>query len=513
MSQVTPPSSSPPAPGRSFPPGAGWLSVLALAVIIVGVSAIQVLPRFGPASQPIAIQGVGPGAGGTGLGTTALPSGVALAPGVVGGAAGQHGSIAKGPGVATGGGAASAQSCNSTNNGGATDTGVTATSISLASTIVNSGVGQSFLGPVQYGMQAVVNRVNRGGGICGRHLNLTVVDDGWDAARGCSDIQSFIHDGAFALPVVPSSEGLKQCIDSGVIHSAGIPVVGSDGMLFDQYQASSKADWVWPVAASTLSTMHIMAIDAYRNHNARTFCLVYDSKYHFGIEGEQAFKAEIGRLGGKLTFEEGLDPDVTDYSGPVNDWNNNCGGVDFAGMLLEPDEAGRWLSDNPTLPKGKGGVAGAQPMFSNSLTANCGDICDGIKVFTGYRPVVDPAYSNLPSVVQYENDVRAESSQADLTNQFLEGGYDGMLLVVQCLKAIGAHLTRAAVKAYLDSTTFAADGNGLTQPLTWRPGNHFANVAMKAYVMVANSGRVTGYRPDSAGFITDPNAGADAPSD
>lgn len=489
------------------------MSVAALAVIILAASAIGVLPRYGPASQPVAIQtdqGIGPSVV---PGATAGPSGAAVVPGAVVPGSGKQQSGGKVGGTVSGSGPATTQSCNSTNNGGATDTGVTAKSISLASTIVNSGVGQTFLGPVQYGMEAVVNRVNRAGGICGRHLNLTVVDDGWDPARGCSDIQSFIHDGAFALPVVPSSEGLKQCIDSGVIHAAGIPVIGSDGMLFDQYQASSKADWVWPVAASTLSTMHIMALDAYRNHNARTFCLVYDSKYHFGLEGEQAFKAEIGRLGGQLTFEEGLDPDVTDYSGPVNDWNNHCGNVDFAGMLLEPDAAGRWLSDNPTLPKGKAGVAGAQPMFSNSLTSNCGDICDRIKVFTGYRPVVDPAYSNLSSVVQYENDVRAESSQADLTNQFLEGGYDGMLLMVQCLKALGANLTRDAVRQYLDGTTFAADGGGLTQPLTWRHGNHFANVSMKAYVMVASSGRVTGYRPDSAGFITDPSAGADSPSD
>lgn len=504
MSQLPPPTPQP----RSFPPGLGFITIAALVGVILAASVIQIIPRFGPVGQPIVIQGGG------GQGPLAQVSGAPTG----GPGAANAGPGAKGPAAAKAGGAAAltgpaTAACNSSNNGGATDTGVTATSVSLASTIVNSGVGQSFLGPVQFGMQAVVNRVNRGGGICGRKLNLTLVDDGWNAARGCSDIQSFIHDGAFALPVVPSSEGLKQCIDSGVIHNAGIPVIGSDGMLFDQYQASSKADWVWPVAASTLSTMHIMALDASHNHGAHTFCLVYDSKYHFGIEGEQAFKAEIGRLNGKLVFEEGLDPEVTDYSGPVNDWNNNCGSVDFAGMLLEPDEAGRWLSNNPTLPKGRAGVAGAQPMFSDSLTANCGDICDGIKVFTGYRPVVDPAYSNTPSVVQYANDVRSVSTQADLSNQFLEGGYDGMLLLVQCLKAVGAGLTRAAVKHYLDTVTFAADGGGLTQPLAWHPGNHFANVEMKAYAMVASSGRVTGYRPDPAGFITDPAAGADAPSD
>lgn len=506
-------SQMPPAPSnRSFPPGLGWLTIVALVAIIAVASIIQIVPRFGPAGPVAAVNQTtdttGDGGQG-GPGGAAGPSGAA-APGVNPGAGAAGSKPGSNPAVAGGSG----QACSSSGNGGVTDVGVTAKSIKLASTIVNSGVGQSFLGPVQYGMQAVVNRINRAGGICGRILNLTLVDDGWDAVRGCNDIQSFINDSkVFALPVVPSSEGLKQCIDSGVIRQAGVPVIGSDGMLFDQYQASGNADWVWPVAASTLSTMHIMVLDAAKNHAAKTFCLVYDNLYHFGKEGKDAFDGEVQRLGGKDVFDEGLDPNSGDYSTDVQNWNNNCSNVDFVGMLLEPDEAARWLGDNPSLntPKGKAGVAGAQPMFSSTLTSNCGDICAGIKVYTGYRPIVDPAYSNLPSVVQYANDVQSVSSQADLTNQFLEGGYDGMLLLVQALQGVGPNLTRAGMRAYLDATTFAADGGGLTQPLRWKAGNHFANIEMKAYSMVASSGRVTGYRPDPAGFIADPAVGADAP--
>jgi ABC-type branched-subunit amino acid transport system substrate-binding protein len=285
-------------------------------------------------------------------------------------------------------------------------------------------------------------------------------------------------------------------------------------MLYEQYDASGNADWVWPVAASTLSTMHIMAADAYKNHGARSFCLVYDSKYHFGLEGEQAFRGEVARLGGNLVYEQPLDPNNNDYSSDVNTWNGHCSSVDFVGMLLEPDAAAKWLSDNPSLgtPKSKGGVAGAQPMFSTSLTANCGDICDGIKIFTGYRPIFDPAYSSLPSVERYASDVQAESSQADLTNQFLEGGYDGMLLTVAAFQAVGPNLTRNAVRAWLDSAGFDSNGSGLTQPLKWTPGHHFANLEMKAYAMVATSGRVTGYRADPAGFQVDPAPGQDRPN-
>jgi ABC-type branched-subunit amino acid transport system substrate-binding protein len=472
-----------------------------LAVIIVVASIIAVYPK----AQPVAGNNNGPGSAAV---TDATPSPTASAAGgsFVPGQAGSAGSNSNGHGGGT-----TATACNQQGNGGSTDTGVTSSQIKLASTIVNSGVGSSFLGAVQYGMQAVVNKVNRAGGICGRQLSLTLVDDGWNAQVGCQDIQNFIHDGAFALPVEPSSEGLTTCIGNNSIHNAGIPVIGSDGMLKQQYQASGQADWVWPIATSTVSTMHIMVLDAYKNHGARSFCLAYDNHYKFGQEGQQAFDAEVQRLGGTLAApDEGLDPTQADYSQQINTFNGNCQGkADFVGLLLQPTAAQSWITGGAYMgDPNKGGAAGAQPMFTSSLGKNCGNFCSGLKVYSGFRPPLAP-YDSMASVRQYINDVTAQSSSADLDNQFLESGYDGMLLTVQALTGVGPNLTRARVRQYLDSTAFVADGQGLSQPLSWHPGNHFANTAMLGYTMVANSGGFQGFRADPVGFITDPNPSAD----
>ena len=473
-----------------------------LAAIVVVASVIAVYPK----TQNVAVTGStanGGGGGNAAAIVTPAPSGATGS--FIPGQAGSAGSKGTGHSAAT-----TATACNLSGNGGNTDTGVTQSQISLASTIVNSGVGSSFLGPVQYGMQAVVNKVNRAGGICGRQLKLTLVDDGWDPAVGCQDIQNFIHDGAFALPVEPSSEGLTTCISNGTIHGAGIPVIGSDGMLKQQYAASGQADWVWPVATSTVSTMHIMVLDAFRNHGARTFCLAYDDHYKFGQEGQQAFDSEVSRLGGTDVYDQPLDPTQADYSQQINTFNNNCQGhADFVGLLLQPTAAQSWITGGAYMgDPSKGGAAGAQPMFTSSLGKNCGNFCSGLKVYSGFRPPIAP-YDSMASVRQYINDVTAQSSSADLDNQFLESGYDGMLLTIQALTAVGPDLTRARVRQYLDSTPFAADGQGLTQPLSWRAGNHFANIAMLGYTMVANSAGFQGFRADPAGFITDPNPSAD----
>ena len=104
--------------------------------------------------------------------------------------------------------------CNSSNNGGKTDRGVSATSIKLGATVVSSGIGASFLGPVRVGIDAVKNEVNRAGGICGRQLTLKLVDDGWDAQRGCQLHPNLVEgDKVFALAVNPSSEGVRIASD------------------------------------------------------------------------------------------------------------------------------------------------------------------------------------------------------------------------------------------------------------------------------------------------------------
>jgi len=497
---------------KGFPPGASWITVVALAIVVLGASLLSVYPHFGP---PVAATGAGGSAaasqdqsGTDTTGTDTTGPGGAAVPGASGGpSTGQQAGGAASSGTVKQGATAG---CNATNNGGNTDVGVTSNKITLASTIVNSGVGQSFLGPVQYGMQAVVAGVNRHGGICGRRLDLTLVDDGWNAETGCQDIQNFIHDTqAFALPVVPSSEGLTTCIQNGTIHNAKIPVIGTDGMLEQQYDAGGLADWVWPIATSTISTMHIMAIDAYKNHGARTFCLAYDNHYKFGQEGQKAFDSEVKRLGGTEVYDQGLDPNQSDYSAFIKTFNDNCSGrADFVGLLLTPTAAATWLKGGAYTAKDRDGAAGAQPMFTTDLGNNCGDFCDGIKVYTGFRPPLTP-YSSMASVQQYINSVRAQSSSADLNNQFLEGGYDGMLLAVAALTAASPHLTRAAVRAYLDSAAFDGDGNGLTPPLHWKAGNHFANTSMLAYSFVSNSGSFQGFRADPTGFIVDPNPNLD----
>lgn len=408
--------------------------------------------------------------------------------------------------------------CSSSNNGGNTDRGVTATSIKLGATVVQSGIGASFLGPVRIALNAVANDVNRAGGICGRKLDLKLKDDGWDASRGFQYIQNLVEDEkVFALAVNPSSEGLKTASQQKYLARTKTPVVGSDGMLNSQY----LDPWIWPIAASTVSTMHIMVHDACTRLDAKEFSIVYDNKYHFGVEGAYAFNEAVKRCTGQgvpgysdprsggscNTRFCAISAGKPSYEPEHKGWDDACfkntNGrkiCDFTGFLLEPSEAVNFLRGGSSQQVKKGM---AQTLFTRDFASRCGTICDEAVIWTGYLPPIEE-FAAVPAVKEYVAAIRRESADADVTNQFLEGGYSGMRLLVEALKRTGANLTRDRLKGTLDSLNINL---GLTTPLQWRPGNHLANTSMRSFA-IQNKGGFNGFRAVT-GWIRDPWLGQD----
>lgn len=493
-------------------------SLTTLAIVVTGVAVLSVVALQSPTASTTSTTPAAAGSDGTtstgptATGPTGRPGTVGR-PGVTGPAQGGPGSgEVAGPQEA---GRAGPAACSRAGNGGSTDRGVTASSIKLGATVVQSGIGASFLGSVPIAMTAVKNQVNRSGGICGRQLQLKMVDDGWEKVRGAQFIQNLVEgDKVFALAVNPSSEGLRAVSDQGYLAKTRTPVVGSDGMLNSQY----TDPWIWPVAASTASTMHIMAADACKRLQKPEFSIVFDSKYRFGIEGAIAFNAAVKRCTGK-DIPGYFDPrktggctsrfcaisaGQTSYDTENKAWNDACfrsgtSVCDFVALLLEPNEAQNFLRGGTMIQVEKGL---AQTLFSRSFAAGC-PLCDGATVWTGYNPAVDDL-ANLPAVKAYLSSVRGESPDVDVLNQFLQGGYLGMQLLVDALRRTGPNLTRDRLAAVLDSTDF---NPGLSTPLTWRPGKHFANASMRGFTINYKSS-FNGFRA-ATGWVRDPYLGQD----
>lgn len=476
-------------------------------------------PTDGDATSGSPEAGDSSGSGGTDTSTGTGTS--STAGGTTGGAATTSGSGTTGSGSTGGSGAgttgqAEGVECAPGRNGGATDQGVTATSIELATTVVESGIGKAFLGEVRIAMDAVKNKVNRGGGICGRVLNIRYVDDEWKPDRGSTFLRSFISDGIFAVPVGPSSEGLNVVIGSGDFDKAQIPVVGTDGLILVQYQRETDGaaqEWVWPIAVATVSSARIMAKDAF-DRGATDFSIVFDSNYRFGVEAAEAFNAEVKRLTGSdiLGYEPGsttcnqsfcgVTAGQSSYSPQVQAFREG----DFVALFLEPDTALKWMSDSnapaatdAAVPYGFGA---AQPLFTKKFGQECGESCHTMKVWTGFKPF-QQQYRSDPAVQQYVDDLLATNPNADENNQFSLGAYVGMQLLVQAIQDVGPDLTRLRLKEVLDTMTFES-GLTLTSPLEFSPDNRFVAIAMQAWEM-QYTGTFAGWR--AGNIVSDPAFG------
>jgi ABC-type branched-subunit amino acid transport system substrate-binding protein len=480
---------------RRYPPA--WRTMLIAGGVALAVASIAIYPAKSRSDRVIEVEGATTGSSrsGTGAATT-------------GGTGGTD----------TGGvpAARAGLECAAGRNGGSTDVGVTAGEIKLGATVVDSGIGASFLQDARYGMTAVANRINRSGGICGRRLKLKLIDDGWEFQRGGDFLRNLVEqDKVFALAVVPSSEGLLNVSKAGYLRAKKVPVVGTDGMLIHQY----TDPYIWPVAASTISSLHIMVQHAAKEWHAKNFALVYDSSYHFGIEGAYAFNNAVKRITGSsvpgytnpLTSPGcserfcGISATAQNYQREVETFNDACyDECDFIALLLEPATALAWIKAGAIMPPDNVHMGAVQPLFTRDFALECRERCHGLWLWSGY----DPPLAGSTTAVQerYKDDLYAARRDADETNTFVEGAYLGMEMLEQALRTVGPDLTRERLKAVLDSMTFKS---GLTAPLTWRPGDHFANTSMSAYVIQYRD-RFLGWSDEGVRF-TDPWVGQDIP--
>lgn len=487
-----------------LPPGskvAGAKAAWTAAVIVMAISLLSTFTLSSPDADPkvggpIAQNATGPSEEpvdtGEGVTTTGEQQGA-------------------GPSGATTSKSGKSYDCSKGQNAGASDIGVSGKEIRFAATVVKSGIAKDFLSDAQFGMEAVRAKVNRAGGICGRIIKIDYKDDGWDPRRGADIIQSFIGTNKyFGLAVNPSSEGLKGAIDGGIIKQAQFPVIGADGMLINQY----KDPWVWPVAASTSSVMHVMAQNAY-SRGARKFGIVWESNYRFGVEGHDAFVGSVGRLpGAKISSDTDIQGGKNSYKTDADTFIKGCGGstslaeCDFIAMLLEPNTASQWVRDGG-LGNGnvrpKNGIGGPQPLFLNSFAVDCGRFCANMWVWTSFKPPIPP-FNSDPAVATYKSDLANVSATADPNNPHVEGAYVGMLLLVEALKKAGPAPTRIGIQKILDSITLET---GLAPSLTFRPANHFANTAAQSFEAIVNNTSFENWRYTNSGFIADKEVGMD----
>ena len=154
---------------------------------------------------------------------------------------------------------------------------------------------------------------------------------------------------------------------------------------------------------------------------------------------------------------------------------------DFVALFLEPQTALAWMGDanTPEPSLVKHGYGAAQPLFTRDFAVNCQEKCDGMRVWTGFKPPIE-SYKDDPAVQAYVDALKSTKPDADEFNAFTQGGYLGMLLLVDALKRVGPDLTRERLKAALDVASLNS-GLTLQRALGFSASNRFANTTMQGF--------------------------------
>jgi ABC-type branched-subunit amino acid transport system substrate-binding protein len=496
---------------RTFPPGVGWWQAALAGAVVLLVAGVAAAPRFQTKVVGTA-QGVEPGAVVQGSQQPGTKPGAQTSTGPVGGNA----PVVTGPRAT---GAAAAIDCAHGRNGGSTAPGVSATEIHVASTVVNSGQGEDFLGEAALGIKAAFETANQAGGVCGRRITFETINSGWDGPTGKNYIDGFIHSGkVFGLVGQPDSEGLDQAITSGTIDGNKFPAVGTDGMLKSQYHS----DWVWPVAASTVTNMHIAANYGVDDLKAKSFGIVFDTKYKFGREGAEAFAEQLKRRGYSIKGYTknanscsqafcGISSDKQSYATEIQTFNAACKPCDVVVMLLEPAPMLAWMNgERSNRDEWYKTLIGGEPLFDDGVGQQCPG-CGKAKlvVWTGYRPAIQPFDAEKP-VYTYCQQLHAQNKSADCHNAFTQGAYLGAQLFIEAVRRVGdlgQPLTRENLKNVLDAGVFSL---GLTyKPIAYPSHSHIANTCMTAFYD-NYSGSFNGWSYlQAVGWKCDPNPTAE----
>jgi len=381
--------------------------------------------------------------------------------------------------------------------------GVEPTAIRIASTVTLDGPGAALLDQAPVGMRAIINKVNRSGGICGRRVELTTVNDSWDRDRGHTILRRFIEEDYFALVGLPASDGLVAALELGEIDAAGIPVVGTPGMADAEFGSS----WVWPVGTSTSAMMRIVAEHA-SVRGAWRFAVVRDAVHQFAHDGVAALRAQVARRGGLMATEILIDPADSDLADEADKFELACGRFasrcDAVVLLLHPPTALAWRAANPHGTAGRarpGGLTyGAQTLFTDRFAGACARWCDGMVVWTAYHPSVAPL-DDRAEIARFVGNIRAERTGADLRNQSVQQAYIGMTVFIEAARRCSPVLTRSCLRETLNSTMFTT---GLAPPLRWHDRGRHANKWAQGYVIRASDGSFTHWEPLPGPSVRDP---------
>ncbi len=390
------------------------------------------------------------GTAAAGTAGTGAVAGTPSTPGSAGGHATAASATATGSAGAT---PASASVCNASSNGGATATGVTANTITIGNIASISGVAPGLTQSAQQATEAFAAYVNSTGGICGRQLKVTTYDDQNDADQNAADASEACQS-TFAL--VGSATGFDNG-GASTIQSCGIPYVGAElsthemGDVPNAFGASPGNAHYWPTGPAVwLKSQYPNAV----THAAMIYLNVPATQEQAASE-MQAYQS----VGFDYVYQVAVSPTEPNYAPHVAKMQSD--GVQYVTEYSDDNSAARLLQAMAQANYQPQVVDWFSEEYSQQFLSESQGDADGDLVLMATTPYEDPPDPGMQLFLSWLNRV-APGAHHDI---FGELAWSAGLAFLQAAKAVGPHLTRAALIAALQQIG-SWNGGGVTPPIT-----------------------------------------------
>ena len=391
------------------------------------------------------------GAPGAGSATT-LPAAEAAgaAPSAVGPAAaaggGQSGAT---PGAGGTGGAAAAFNGD---NGGATDVGVTATSLAIGNVSIMSGPIPGFGETSQRAVQAYVNYVNSQGGVFGRQLKLVTADDRLDSGGNRSETENL-------KPKVFAFVGGLSVVDDGgatVLQGTNIPDVGialSDGRIKLANNFSTA-----PIDPTDGGNGFVPALTYYKNaYGVKAGAVIWPGQA-IARERAQGYIKDMQRAGINVVYSAEASVTETNYAGFATQIQQKK--VDVLVTALEVNgmaSLAKALKQQGYQPK----ISAYGPQaYGHAFIKLAGDAAEGVTLNVANEIFEDTA---SPAVKTF-NDWFSRTNPGLTPDYFAIIAWTSAELFVDALRAAGPRPTRAGLLTQLGKIT-SFDAGGFLAPI------------------------------------------------
>lgn|GEM_PF-870313 len=416
--------------------------------------------------------------GAAGSGATGGP-GAATAAGATGSGGGGGG-----PATAAGGGGANltSASCNASNNGGATDVGVTATQITVGNITSITGVAPGLTQSAQQATIAWADYVNSLGGICGRKIKVQTYDDQNDAGQDYADAtQACSND--FAM--VGNASGFDSGAASAV-QSCGIPDVAAE---ISTHEAGNVPEifGASPGNAHYYSTGPAVWLKSRYPQAAANAAMIY-LNVPATQEQAQAEMNTYSSVGWNYRYVQAVSPTEPNYAPYVQKMQSM--GIQYVTEYSDDNSAARLVQAMAQANFHPQVTDFISEEYSQTFLQEAQGDAEGDMILMATAAYEEPnANPGMQLFLSWLNRATGGQAKHDIFGEF---AWAAGMAFLQAATAVGPHLTRAALIAQLQKIG-SFDGGGVMPPDTdfgkKIPSNCFS------YFKVQGNGFVRVYPP------------------